>query len=81
MTPTPFTHTSLRLAAAQLAAQINAGMYAGLTPDERCELRGLTIQLAAWADDVEAMEVPGGRVVSLRPALVAFDGGKAEVWR
>jgi hypothetical protein len=71
----------MRAAARRLAEQINAGHYAALTPDQRYELRALSMELSAWADDVETMEVPTGRVVSLRPALIEINGGKMEVWR
>lgn len=76
-----FTHSRIRATARQLADQINAGMFAGLTPDERCDMRALTLEMLGWADEVAAMEVPSGRVVSLRPALVVIDGGAREVWR
>ena len=81
MNPTPFTHAQMRATARRLAEQINAGHYAVLTPDQRYELRALSMNIAAWAEDVEMMEVPTGRVVSLRPALVEIDGGNIEVWR
>jgi len=81
MIATPFTHAQMRAAARRLAEQINAGHYAALTPDQRYELRALSMELSAWADDVETMEVPTGRVVSLRPALIEINGGKMEVWR
>lgn len=76
-----FTHARIRSTARQLADQINAGMFAGLTPDERCDLRALTLEMLGWADEVYEMEVPRGRVVNLRPALVVINGGAREVWR
>lgn len=76
-----FTHARIRATARQLADQINAGMFAGLTPDERCDLRALTLEMLGWADEVYDMEVPRGRVVNLRPALAVIDGGAREVWR
>ena len=76
-----FTHARISATARQLADQINAGMFAGLTPDERCDLRALTLEMQAWAEEVYDMEVPRGRIVNLRPAPVVMDGGKREVWR
>lgn len=76
MNATPLTHDRIRTAAHQLAAMLNAGRFEALTPDERCDLRGLTVEMLGWADEVYEMEVPRGRIVSLRPAMALVEGGR-----
>lgn len=46
----------LASAGAQLAAQIEEGEFSAITDDQRFSLRGLSLMLAAWADEAHAIE-------------------------
>jgi len=47
----------IREAARDLAVRIEAGLFAALDADTRCDLRALTITMAGWADDLEGGNV------------------------
>ncbi len=54
--PAAALSAQMRDAAETLAAQIEEGEFAALTPEQRCDLRGLPMALAGWSDRVETME-------------------------
>lgn len=50
------TSAALRRTAQTIAEGITAGVYAALSADQRLDLRGVTLALAEWAEQVRDME-------------------------
>lgn len=56
------TSAALRRTAQTISEGISTGVYAALSADQRLDLRGVTLALAEWAEQVRDMEDALGAV-------------------
>ena len=68
--PVPHLSAHMQGAAETLAGQIEGGAFEALRPDQRTELRGLSLALSAWSDRVATMEAAASPPPLIRRAIV-----------